>query len=224
MGYYIDLQNIGLEAFRDKLKSADLLPGRRVLKNNLETNFQKLKNSGVANLEELLEKTKNKKKAADFVKQSRIDEKYLTILIREIKSYRQAPCKLKEFPDIPAEVSSRLERAGMINTFQLYNKVLTLESRDKLSSETGISPEWILKLARLADLCRIRWVNHSFASILQETGYASAQDVAKANVAEMYKKVNLFIEEKGLFKIRIGLHDIKLCVEAANDLSFDIVF
>lgn len=224
MGYYSNLQNIGIEAYRDKLKTADLLPSRTVLKNDIDKHFEKTKNSGVANLEELLEKVKDKKKIEAFANQSGIDGNYLTILAREIKSYRQPPSKLRDFPEIPPKVISDLEKTGISNTVQLYDKVLTKENRNKLSKETGVSQEWIEKLARLTNLCRIRWVNHTFAFILFETGYVSAQSVAEANVAEVHEKVNQFIEEKGLFKVRIGQHDIKLCLEAAKDLSFDMIF
>ena len=224
MGYYINLQDINIEEYRDKLKFADLLPSRRILRNDIDKHFERIKNSGVSNLEELLEKVKNKKKMEAFAKQNDVDENYLTILVREIKSYRQPPSKFKDFPEVPPEVISGLEKGGITNTVQLYEKVLSKESRNKLSSEAGISQDWILKLARLTDLCRIRWVNHTFAFILLETGCDSAQSVANADIKNLYEKVNRFIEEKALFKVRIGQHDIKLCVEAAKDLSFDMIF
>ena len=224
MGYYIDIQNISTEKYSDILKSADLLPSRAILKNNVEKNFGKIKNAGVANLKEYLERTKNKKKQQEFSEQSGVDEDYLTILTRKIKSYRQPPCKLKDFPEIPNEIISALAKKGLTNTLQLFDKVLTPESRKMLSNENGISEEWVLKLACLTDLCRIRWVNHTFAFILLQTGYNSAKSIAGANVVEVHNKVNQFIEEKGLFKIRIGQHDIKLCVEAAKDLTFEINF
>ncbi|QGY42209.1 DUF4332 domain-containing protein [Maribellus comscasis] len=224
MGYYINLQNVDLNKYMTILKSADLLPSRLVLKHDIDKHFERIKSSGVVNLEEYLERTKTKRKLQDFSKQYGVDENYLTILTREIKSYLKPPCKLKDFPGIPAKIVLTLKEKGLNNTLQFFEYGLTPAKRKKLSMETGVSEEWILKLARLTDLCRIRWVNHTFAFILMETGYGSAQNIAGANVSELHEKVNRFIEENGLFKVRIGLHDIKLCIEAAKNLSFDMIF
>ena len=132
--------------------------------------------------------------------------------------------KHKDFPETPEEVISKPENKGITNSLQLFQKVLTPESRIQLSRATNIRVETILRLSKLVDLCRIGWVNHTFAFILLETGYKSAKDVAAAEVPERHKKVNRFIDEKKRFKARIWQHDIKLCAEAAKDLSFGIRF
>ncbi len=88
MGYYIDLEKISTDKYKEILKSADLLPSRMILKEDINKNFDILKNQTVKNLDELLKILKNKKKLQDFSIQSGLNENYLTILVREIKSYR----------------------------------------------------------------------------------------------------------------------------------------
>lgn len=224
MGYYIDLERISLENYKEILKSADLLPSRLVLKDNIDDNFNRLKKENIQNVDELRNALKNKTKIHDFSNQSGISEDYLRILIREVNSYRQKPNKLKDFPGIAGDVISKLEDLGISNTLQLFNKILTVQSRNELSKQTGISENELLYLAKLTDLSRIRWVNHTFAYVLLEAKYETAKKVSEADYNELYEAVKKLNEEKKIYKGHIGLHDMKLCVEAAKDLPNEIEF
>jgi len=224
MGYYIDLKNISIDEYREKLKSADLLPSRMVLKENINEIFNIIKKQEIENVDELRAELKSKKNIQDFSKQTGIAEGYLRILAREVNSYHQRPIKIKDFPGIPEDVILKLANIGINNTLQLFDKILSPQSRNELSSDTGISKREILILARLTDLSRIRWVNHTFAYVLLEAGYDSAAKVAAADFNELYVEVKKLNEEREIFKGHIGLHDMKLCVDAAKDLSLDIEY
>ena len=224
MGYYIDLKSISIDDYKGKLKSADLLPSRKILKTNIDEIFDTIKKQEIGNIDELRRSLNNKNKLQDFSQRSGIEENYLEILIREINSYRQSPNKIRDFPGLSENVILKLENIGINNTLQLFDKVLTPQSRNDLSNQSGISEGGILKLAKLADLCRIRWVNHTFAYVLLEAGYDTAEKVANADHQELYKEVRKLNEEKEIYKGHIGLHDMKLCVEAAKDLSFEIEY
>ena len=82
MGYYIDLKNISLDAYKEILKSADLLPSRMVLKENIDAVFDAISTQKIENVDELRIALKNNNKLQDFSKQSGIPEDYLRILIR----------------------------------------------------------------------------------------------------------------------------------------------
>ncbi len=222
MGYYIDLSEIKVEDYSKILKSADLLPSRRILKENLESNFELLKQNGVRNLESLLKQLKTKSTIEDFAKESGIEENFLTVLVREVKSYKQKPNKLRDFPETPAVVIKKLEDRGVKNTWKLYDLVLTSDQRIQLSKDLKIDPKEIHRLARLTDLSRVRWVNHTFAYVLYEAGYQTAKELAKANYENLYEEVKQLNKERAIYKGNIGLHDMKLCVEAAKDLPFEI--
>jgi len=224
MGYYIDLKSISIDSYKDILKASDLLPSRNVLKDNIENNFKSIKKQKVLNLEELLNRLKDKKRLQDFSKLSGVSESYLTILIREIKSIQPKPNKLKDFPGVTNDVTAKLEKIGIINTFQLFEKVLTAEARIELSKQTGIVEKDVLGLAMLTDLSRIRWVNHTFAYVLLEASYDSVKKIASADYKEVYEKVKKLNEERKIYKGNIGLHDMKLCVDAAKNVSLDIKY
>lgn len=224
MGYYIDLEEISIDKYKEILKSADLLPGRMILKDNIDINFEIIKNQNVKNIDELLKILSNKKKLQDFSKQNNLNENYLTILNREIKSYRQKPNNIKDFPGITEDIALKLENIGVKNTFQLYDKILTSKSRLEISNKSGINENEVLKLAKLTDLSRIRWVNHTFAYVLYEAMYDTVEKVANAEYKELCESVKQLNEDRNIYKGHIGVHDMKLCVEAAKDLIPEIEY
>jgi len=222
MGYYIELKNISIDNYKERLKAADLLPSRMVLKENIEMNFNSIKNQNIRNVDELQQELRNKNKLQDFSKQTGLSEEYLKILIREINSYHPTPNNIKDFPETPGEVISRLEKLGIKNTLKLYDKILTPEGRNEISMSTGIDGNEMMRLTKLTDLSRIRWVNHTFAYVLLEAGYDTAEKVARADYKQLYEMIKQLNEERKIYKGHIGLYDMKLCVEAAQDVSFEI--
>ena len=224
MSYYVELNKISLDDYKEILKASDLLPSRNILKDNVDKNLETIKKHKIQNLEELLDQLKDKKKLIAFSKLSGVSEDYLTILIREIKSYRQNPTKIKDFPDITVDTIKRLEKIGVVNTFQLFNKILTPKERLELSKQTGIAEKEILRLTKLTDLTRIRWVNHTFAYVLLEASYDTSKKVAGADYKTLHNKIRIFNENRKIYKGNVGLHDMKLCVEAAKNVSLDIKY
>jgi hypothetical protein len=224
MGYYIDLKKISIDEFKEILRTADLLPSHMILKTNIEEMFYLIKKQKIETVEELRIALRSNIKLQDFSKHSGISEDYLKILIRNVNGYRQKPNRIKDFPGISEHVIIKLESLGIKNTLQLFDKILTPQSRHELSSQSEIDEREILRLARLTDLCRIRWVNHTFAYVLLEAGYDSAEKVADADHQELYRKVKKLNEEREIYKGHIGVHDMKLCVDAAQALSFDIQY
>ncbi len=224
MSYYIELKKISINNYKELLKSSDLLPGRNILKNNVDSNFEKIIKQGIENLEELINQLKNKKKLSEFSKQSGVSEDYLIILNRELKSYHQNPIKIKDFPEINVDTIKKLGKIGVFNTLQLFDKILTPEKRLELSKQTGIKEKEILMLAKLTDLTRIRWVNHTFAYVLFEASYDTVQKVACADYKILHNNIKKLNEDRKIYKANIGLHDMKLCVEAAKNVSLDIKY
>lgn len=224
MGYYIDLEKISIDEYKEILKSADLLPSRMILKTNIEEIFNTINKQEIENVDEIRKTLGNKKKLQGFAQQSGIEENYLKILIREINSYRQSPNKISDFPGLSDDVILKLENFGIKNTLQFFDKILTPQSRNEISNQTEISENEILHLAKLSDLSRIRWVNHTFAYVLLEAGYDTTEKVATADYKKLYEEVKKLNEEREIYKGHIGLHDMKLCVEAAKGVSLEIEY
>jgi len=53
MGFYIDLKNISIDKYKKILKSADLLPSRKILKANIDDIFDTIKKQEIENVDEL---------------------------------------------------------------------------------------------------------------------------------------------------------------------------
>ena len=153
-----------------------------------------------------------------------MNENYLTILVREIKSYRPKPNKIKDFPSITDGVILKFENIGIKNTLQLFDKVLTPKSRIEISKQSGIDENEVLKITKLTDLSRIRWVNHTFAYVLFEAKYDTVEKVANTDYSELYENIKQLNDERKIYNAHIGLHDMKLCVEAAKDVSLEIEY
>ncbi len=219
MGFYIDLEKISMDEYREKLKAADLLPSRMILKEEIDARFDKLKLQQIENVEELRKVLSNKSKLKDISEKSGISVDYLRILIREVNSYRQKPTKILDFPGISKSIVRKLNDQGIRDARQLFDHILTKQIRESLSQKAGIPMNEIVRLSRLVDLSRIRWVNHTFAYVLLEAGYDSTEKVVNADYKELYEIVKKLNEYREIYNATIGLHDMKLTVEAARDVS-----
>jgi hypothetical protein len=224
MGYYIDLKSVSLDKYRDKLEAADLLPGRILLKEKLDKRFGYFKSIGIKNVAGLQQMLKKKDSIASILKVDLFTEEYLRVLLREINSIHPKPNNLKDFTGISSDTFSALEKVGIKTTVDLYAKIISPLERTMLAEGTGLSPEQIMELTRLTDLSRIRWVGAMFARVLYETGYDTAEKVAKADYAELHRRITELNIKRHLFRGNIGLNDVKLCVNAAKELSIDILF
>lgn len=196
MGYYIDLKNISIDTYKEILKTADLIPSWKILEEDIDKNFEVIKKHGIKNLDELLAAFKDKRKILEFSKQSGLTENYLIVLKRVVNGYRQKPNRIKDFTCIPEIVVHKLEEFGIKNTLKLYEEILTTKKRNELSEKTGIGNNEIMTLTKLTDLSRIRWVNHTFAYVLLEAGYDTAQKVANADYQELYETIKQLNEEQ----------------------------
>jgi len=224
VGYYIDLSVISIDEYMRKLKKADLVPSRMVLKEEVESRFKKLEKQGISNLEELQKALKKKDELKEFALKADISEDYLVILVREINSINPKPNKIKDFIGISPDIAIKLEEIGVKNTPRLYDKVISIQKRKELADKIGISESVMLELTKLTDLSRIKWVGETFARMLYDVGYDTAEKFANSDYEEAYEKIKKLNNEKKYFKGNIGKHDIKVCVEAAQDVNFEIEY
>ncbi len=219
MGYYINFKEISIDEFRDKLKEADLLPSRVLLKTNLVERFEFFKQHGVSNLLELQQFLKKASNTELLVLSGVVPEEYLKVLLREINSLQPKPCKIEEFTMLDKTSIQKLSDLGIRTTLQLFDQVCKASARKALAENTGIPEDELKLLASLTDLNRVRWVGATFAQMLYKCDYTSAKVLATANYETLHSQINRLNKDSQFFKGAIGLHDIKLCVEAASDVS-----
>jgi len=224
LGYYFDLGSISINKYKRILKTADLIPSWMVLKENIDKNMDIIKKHNIKNIAELKKAIMTKDKVLEFSKQSGLPENYVAVLRRVINGYHPKPNRIKDFTCIAKDIVAKLEALGIKNTLHLYSEILTTKKRNKLAGKTGISKSEIMKLTKLTDLSRIRWVNHTFSYVLLDAGYDTAQKVANADYNKMYNTIKQLNQERELYKGNIGAHDMKLCVEADKYLDFEIEY
>jgi len=200
MGYYRDLKKISIKKYKRILNKMDLLPSWSILENDIDKNLDLIKKQNIHNLEELVMVLKTKNKLEDFSLKSGLSIQYLNVLRRVVNGYRPKPNRIIDFPNINENVVKGLATIGIKNTLQLYDKVLVSKQRKELSKQTGVPLKQITELTRLTDLSRIKWVNHTFAHVLLESGYRSAQEVANANYEEMYERIRKLNAERNFYK------------------------
>jgi hypothetical protein len=224
MGYYIDLEKITIDDYRNKLESAYLPPSRMILKDKLDERFGYFRSIGLKNVKELIQLLKKKDKFAELSKVGCLSGDYLTILLRELNSTLPKPNKIADFIGISENTIDSLAKIGIENTAQLYDKVITKSDRQQLAESTGISDKDILELTKLTDLSRIKWVGVTYARILYDLGVDTVEKVSKAEPIELHTKVNWLIKEKDIFNGQIGLNDIKILIEAATEIPKEIEY
>ncbi len=224
MGYYIDLKSISIDKYKEILKTTELIPSWKALGENIDRNLNNIIKQHIENLDELLAALKDKNKIREFSKQSGLPVDYLEVLKRVLNGYRQKPNKIKDFPCIPEVVSNKLAKLGIKNTLILYDEILTSQKRTEFSQKTGISKDEMIRLTKLTDLSRIRWVNHTFAYVLLESGYDTAEKVANADCRNLYEVIKKLNEERKIYNAHIGERDMKMVIESAQSLDFEIEY
>jgi hypothetical protein len=224
MGYYIDLETISIDEYREKLKSAYLPPSRRILRERTEERFGYFKEIGIKNVKELIQLLKKKDEFDELQKIDCLSGDYLTILLRELKSTLPRPNRIKEFPGISAITSEALEKIGIKNTVKLFPRIINSMARKELAEITGLNKSEILELTKLTDLSRIKWVGVTFARILYDIGIDTVEKVSFAKPEELHQMINHYIKETDIYRGQIGLNDLKILIQAAGEVPDDIEY
>ena len=97
MPYSIDYHIVSLTDFKLTLKEEDPVPSRKLFTENINEHFNTLQSLGFETIGHLLPELKKKSTFNDLVDRSGINENYLVILSREIRSRIPRPEKLVDF-------------------------------------------------------------------------------------------------------------------------------
>jgi len=221
MSYYRNLKSISIESFKEILRDMDMIPSWMILKENINQRMDAIIKQDVSNLDELITVLKTKKKVECFSVKSGMELDYLIVLRRMINGYLPKPNK---FSDSPLFSQELLNKLPYTTTKSLYDLIITSEQRQNLSSETGIAIEDILLLSKYCDVSRIRWVNHTFATVLLHTGFDTTETIANADYNIMYETIKSWNEKEKYYKAHIGKNDMKFLVALAKELDLDIQY
>lgn len=199
MKYTLDLERLSVQEYKTLLKQQNLLPGRRILWQDIDKNIAVFESKNIKSVADLKKSLSTPKKIASFATESGISEQYLVILKREIGSLEQKPVPLSGFPDIDSSLVTKLSGAGLKTSKEYW------ETKQDLSDE----------LFCLCDLVRINGVGPVAAKAFYEAGYRSVSEVAAADAAVMLEKVSAVNEARHYYKAKLGQKDMQFCIDFA---------
>ncbi|PKM40105.1 MAG: hypothetical protein CVV04_07495 [Firmicutes bacterium HGW-Firmicutes-9] len=200
MGYTLPLEQITLADYQQLLQKQNLLPGRRMLHEQLEARFSSLASAGLSSVSQLSAALATTKKLSSLANQTGICEEYLTLLRRELGSLTQKPVPLSAFPNLSQSLISELAASG------------TRTSKDYWEQCKNPADE----LFCLCDLVRINGVGAVAARAFYEAGFGSVAAVEGATAADMLQRVNAVNAEKNYYKAKLGVKDMQFCIDFAK--------
>jgi hypothetical protein len=209
IGYNLDLGTFSLTKLKNLLKTTKLLPSQQILLEKIDENFSCLEENGIENLDQLQKALNTKSAIHSFAAATGLPLDYLTVLRREVNSFQPKPIELKDFPGIDPDIVRKLHQIGVKNTEQLFPYVLTHQARSKLAEQKQIEYEDILKLTKLTDVARIKWVGPKFARLLIESEYDTVEKIADSNYQELFLALNRVNQKTGMYKGKFGIEDMK---------------
>ena len=216
--YFIDTDKFSIDKFRNILLTKEILPGRIILKEDLDERFDILKTKKIKTLSDLLETLKTKQKIDRFSKETGLTVEYLTILRREANSYMSVPVKLIDLPFIETEIINKLELHGIRDSKQLVENGAKLKDRQKLSEKHNLLFDKLSELVCLFDLVRITGVGPVFARIIYDSGINTVKNFLSYDAFELFERLTKTNSEKGLTKAKFTQKDIEYCIELGRDL------
>ena len=212
--YYIDTEKFTLNKFKNSLQERRMIPSRVILKEDLDARFEILNSSGIDNLKALIDALKTKDKIEAFSSKSGLSIEYLTILKREASSYLPNPVNLNKFPGIDSKAIEALEKIGIKNTKQFYNKVNIGQDVNLISEKANVPMNVICELASLSDLARLYGVGPVFARIIYDVGIKSVESFISYSAKEFVE----FYENSTKKKADFSESDINFSLDLAREL------
>lgn len=220
--YSIDLEKFSVIEFTELLQKVDLLPGRRILLTGIDTLVRMSEIKGISTLADLQKILKKKENFSRIAVEFQLSEEYLTVLNREINSYRSKPLKIEALDVLSIEESSLLAHTGITTTEDIFEKCKRKTDRERIAKETRISLDKIDFILHLSDLLRINGVGPSYAKILVRMEISSVKtyrDSSSEFILRKYQEVN---SKEKLVSANLGLKDIEYCRRFCDKLEIEI--
>lgn len=203
MPYNLELADLSIPDYKELLKNQALLPGRRILWQDIDVRFSAIARQGISEVARLKSQLSSPKKIASLSEATGIPSDYLTVLKREIGTLVQKPVPLASFPGVDEALLSGLGERGIKNSKDYY---------ENAPLDDG-------ELSGLCDLVRINGVGPVAARAFFEAGFRSTSQVAIADAKDMLAKVSAVNDKKHYYKAKLGEKDMQFCIDFAAVLA-----
>lgn len=207
--YMPDISNLGLEDFKNELKTGRLLPSRKPLLNDIERKFSLIEQAGINNAGSLKDELNSSKKLSRLAKETGISEDYLKLLKREVNSLLPTPIKFVNVPNISEEIVKQLNALDIVDTENLFPYVTDPNNRQKFKNLSGFSIEEILWLTKLVDVSRIKWVGPKLARLIVDTEYDTVKKLSGADPEKVLNAFNKAKDKNKAYQGALGIDDIE---------------
>jgi hypothetical protein len=115
-----------------------MLPGRKILLDNLEDNFHKIASAGIDNLAELKNNISSTRRLCAFAIKTGVPENYLIILKREMGNLEQKPVPISDFPGISTNTIAALANKSIKTSKDVYDLLINPSNIAIVSQKMGI--------------------------------------------------------------------------------------
>jgi len=220
--YSTDLTAISLDAFEQTILTIDLLPSRKMLAERISDVVQELKRTGFNNLEDLRVLLRDKGRYAETAAGLSVDEKYLTVLNREVNSYVSKPLPLSQLDVFEQPELERLRLARIRSTKDLYERCALPAERRSMAIEHDLDDERLAQALELSDLVRINGVGPAFAHFLSDLGIRSPSDFNSTAPLEILERYRQSVGHGAASGPELRLEDLEYCRRFSLRLSYDI--
>lgn len=221
MAYVMDLSSFTLSRFVEVLTTVELIPSRRALADHIVDVAARLEADGVSDLEALRRLLTNKNGHEALARHVGVDVDYVTLLRREVNSYRTKStplANLKVFTE--AEVES-LAADGVRSTRDIYERAARRADRGQLADRHDLDTDRLNTALGMSNLVRINGVGPAFARFLLDLGMRGPEDVLVIDANEIVRRYNESITgQPGQPKLRV--EDIEFCRRFSEGLDSDI--
>lgn len=206
--YLPDLSAIGLEDFKNELKTGRLLPSRKLLLEDMERKFSLLRKAGITNVGGLKDTLKSNNKLGRLAKETGISEDYLKVLKREVNNLLPTPIKFINIPLISEEMVKQLKGLNINDTENLFPYVQDPDHRQKFQNLSGLSKEEVLWLTKIVDVSRIKWVGPKLARLIIDTEYDTVKKLSSADPKKVLNAFNEAKKKQKAYQGALGIDDI----------------
>ncbi len=94
--------------------------------------------------------------------------------------------------------AEKLRAIGVTTPLLLLRKGATVEGRQRIAQEAGISEKLILKWVQTIDLYRIKGIDNLYAALLESIGVKSVADLAENQPQDLYHRLSATAVEKNI--------------------------
>jgi len=202
MAFQTDLKAFCLDDLKEIIAEYYLIPSRIVLKERLEEILSAVKKEGIENLYDLKKTLNNKKLFQNFIRNTGLDEEFLKILLREIKSYEVKKISIDKLEFLTETEIKVFQQIGIKTNQQLWD-YLKIKEQDI----PGISFERQIEIFLLTDILRINGVGIVFAEMLIEIGLTSPGKIYDFSEEELLKFWSEY-QSKNQLQTALGKNDI----------------